>query len=412
MESSHKTKKTIALLTIILTSGGLDRQIISLCEFFIENGYTVYIYSLLPKQQFNTLVKSSEKVIINYPKNKNGIYTLFGLIKNSPIIIRLFISLFPNTSNLKNALREVLIFNIQGKYILDRYFLDLYSQLKRDNRLGPFEFVIGFSYQTIPYLSRIKTEMRINSKYFEISSPKWRQQVKIDESGCSIFLKNIDDIIVPSKIIGEELLQRYSLNRSYSIIPLYLKMPQSLTSPDIDKYPLSFGLAARFSQEKNQDLLIKIMHHIKTKYGYVAFKLILVGSGSTEKKLREMAKEMDLEENVVFLGHVENILDFINHIGVVVLLSDVESLSATLLESLYFGKPVVATDVGSTRDLLVDGFNGFLIKDKYDIDDIARKIISILSDKERYYTMSKNSRAIYDSSYANVNLKLKEFFQF
>ena len=117
-----------------------------------------------------------------------------------------------------------------------------------------------------------------------------------------------------------------------------------------------------------------------------------------------------MEDNVVFLGQLEDILDFVEQVGVVVLLSDVESISATILESLYFGKPVIATDVGSTKDLVIDGFNGFLIKDKNDIDDIPGKIILILTDREKYNLMSRNSKAIYDSSYSDVNCKIKEFF--
>lgn len=412
MKFSNKTQKSIAILTMILTSGGLDRQIISMCDFFVEYGYNVYIYSLLPEQQLKTLVKPSKNVVIIYPKKKNRLPNLLGLVIYSPILIKIFIRHFKDLHTLRKKVFKFFTSVIREKYILDNHFSDIYTRFKDENNIVPFECLIGFSYQTIPYLSRIRKGLNIDTKYIEISSPKWRGEIDIDEPNYSKFLENIDDIIVPSQTIGDELLERYSLKRSYSIIPLFLHLTPLSHGTDNNIHPLHFGLAARLSPEKNQDLLVKIMQTIKNTYHYGAYKLILVGSGPTEKKIRNMVEELDLIDNVIFLGHVEKVHDFIEQIGVVVLLSDVESVSATLLESLYYGKPIIATDVGSTHDLVIDGFNGFLIKDKTDIDEIAKKIIAILSDEKKYNMMSKNSRAIYDMSYSQGNLKLKEFFGF
>lgn len=62
------------------------------------------------------------------------------------------------------------------------------------------------------------------------------------------------------------------------------------------------------------------------------------------------------------------------------------------------GKPVVATDVGGTSEMLKDGFNGFLIKPK-DIDSMVEKLNKLITDKRLKETLTRNARKSVSDSF-------------
>jgi len=410
MNQLPRPKQSIAFFTSGLSSGGLDRQIHSMADVFIEHGYRIHIYSLTPKSPYGTLIKQSADLVIHYPDNSQNTIKIAGILKTSPTLVRVVFQQFPNLSAIKKGLGHIININISDQYIFGKNFETLFTQLKADNAREPIVFVLGFSYQTIRFLHTIQSELGITAKYIEISSPKWRAAIRPAYPDEIQSLEKIDDIIVPSKTIGDELLQYYKQTRSYSVVPLFLKLPLLSNSSGSLNYPKTYGVAARLSPEKNQDLLIRIMAIIKKTSPQESIRLVLVGAGPMDKKLHSLVKKLDLKDNVIFLGQIDAIQEFIDHIGVVVLLSDVESISATLLESLYYRKPIIATDVGATKDLLKDGFNGYLIQDKNDLNGIAQKVASILTDTEKYASMARNSRTIYDASYSEAKKQLEKYF--
>jgi glycosyltransferase involved in cell wall biosynthesis len=81
-----------------------------------------------------------------------------------------------------------------------------------------------------------------------------------------------------------------------------------------------------------------------------------------------------------------------------VLISDVEGMPLTLIEALYFGKPIIVNDVGSTSELVENSFNGFLV-DKNDLQSIANKIQLIIDNLGMFQEFSINSRKLYDRKY-------------
>ncbi len=120
-------------------------------------------------------------------------------------------------------------------------------------------------------------------------------------------------------------------------------------------------------------------------------RLTLVGDGVERPGLERLCERLGIADVVTFAGSVEDPRPFIRDAHVVALTSDNEGFPNALLEAMAMGRPVVATRVGGTPELVRDGRDGFLTS--LDPDDIARRLLELLGDAELRGRMAANARA-------------------
>lgn len=147
-----------------------------------------------------------------------------------------------------------------------------------------------------------------------------------------------------------------------------------------DKIILSVG---RLEGAKNPLLLIDSFHAL-AKYN-LNVKLLVVGTGSLEKDVIKRVKKYNLQGNVKFLGVVssDNVIELMKTSNVFLLTSAFEGMPISVLEALACGLPVVSTDVGEVKKVVKNGFSGKIVS-KHRKDDIAKAVLEILNNKEKY----------------------------
>ena len=120
-------------------------------------------------------------------------------------------------------------------------------------------------------------------------------------------------------------------------------------------------------------------------------RFLFVGGGDEENSLRSKAVEMGIDPYVVFAGYKKDIHHYYEIMDISVLTSFSEGLSLTLLESMGYGIPVVATRVGGNPELVVEGETGYLVpvKDKRALVD---RIVALIQDKDLRRRMGKEGR--------------------
>jgi len=89
--------------------------------------------------------------------------------------------------------------------------------------------------------------------------------------------------------------------------------------------------------------------------------LLIVGEGPEEGRLREEVRHLGLRQRVVFLGFQTAVLGLLKACDVFVLPSLEEGLPVTVVEAMACGLPVIASDVGGIRSLVVSGESGLLV---------------------------------------------------
>jgi glycosyltransferase involved in cell wall biosynthesis len=123
----------------------------------------------------------------------------------------------------------------------------------------------------------------------------------------------------------------------------------------------------------------------------VSVKLVICGIGEEEKKLRKTAENLGLGERVVFAGLVKHgdLPGYLWASDCFARPSLSEGLGNVFLEAMAAGVPIVGTPVGGIPDFLTDGETG-LFCEPGNPEDIAEKIINILSDRPLSEKLSSN----------------------
>ena len=139
------------------------------------------------------------------------------------------------------------------------------------------------------------------------------------------------------------------------------------------------GVIGRFSSEKGVDVFLKALKLLTQSC--LPVKAILIGEGILENELRDYCLAQQISDRVIFAGYQQNIATFYPILDLMVIPSRSEGLPNVALEALHFGVPVVATDVGGTSEVIIDGKTGLLVPSEA-TELMQAAILKLLTDAE------------------------------
>ena len=180
------------------------------------------------------------------------------------------------------------------------------------------------------------------------------------------------------------------------------------------KGPHYFLTIARLVKEKSLHIAIEAMAHFKKRNPRMKFKYLIIGDGDLREDLQQQIKELDLEKNVVLLGGLDQnrIIEHLSQADIFLLPSANEALPLSLMEAQAGGLPVIASNVGSIRDILVHEESGFLVEPGDPIA-LVEKIEYCMDHPEKAYEMGKFGQKIMEQRFDThiLNYKLNEMLQ-
>lgn len=124
-----------------------------------------------------------------------------------------------------------------------------------------------------------------------------------------------------------------------------------------DEPKYDFVNVAGMRPQKNQAMLLRAFKHVLS--ACPTAKLCFVGDGSEAKELRSLTRRLGIQASVVFKGALDDVRDVLWKSRCFVLSSDYEGLPLSALEAMACGLPIISTDVGGMRDIVID--NGLLV---------------------------------------------------
>lgn len=158
-------------------------------------------------------------------------------------------------------------------------------------------------------------------------------------------------------------------------------------------------MVGRFSIQKNQATLIKSMKYLPEKV-----HLLLIGEGNLQEQSKVLAKDLEIESRVHFLGFRNDIDRLLKTSDIVVLSSNWEGFGLAAVEGMAAGKPVIASNVSGVREVLG---NAGLLFENGDSRELARIILNLINDPLQYKEISK--ACLIKSSYFSIDKMVKEY---
>lgn len=163
----------------------------------------------------------------------------------------------------------------------------------------------------------------------------------------------------------------------------------------------------RPSYQKNIELMIDVLHEVN-KIKEVHLVIMGVGFHSDKREeVQEKIKNYNLTEKVTLLNWTKrtDVFNIIKESKIYISTARYEGLPYSIIESLALSTPCVVTDSDGNRDLIIDAYNGYVIKNQ-NSTEFKDKILHLLDNKEVRNTFSDNSRNEFIQKY-NVEKNIK-----
>ena len=173
-----------------------------------------------------------------------------------------------------------------------------------------------------------------------------------------------------------------------------LEMPRRVPDPVRDVKLLNVG---RLSAEKGQFLLLQAVAGLVSEYP--GLRLAFAGVGPLEEELRGHAKRLGIADRVEFLGFVKDMPELYAATDLVVQSSFTEGMPNVMLEAAYLGVPVVATDVGGTREVIRHGVAGCLVR-QGSVSELQAGIREFLRSPSRFAEMARASCGLIEAEFS------------
>ena len=162
----------------------------------------------------------------------------------------------------------------------------------------------------------------------------------------------------------------------------------------------------RLVSYKGLPLLLKVWDEIRRRHKNVI--LLLAGSGgldihNCEAQLHDYVKSTGLKENVLFLGSVQNIPEYLQAADLFVFPTENDAFPSSLIEAMACGLPIVTTPVGAIKTIVVHQETGLLVEPG-NRQQLYEALVTIVSDKTLAFHLGEAGRRIVQEQYSTGSM--------
>lgn len=231
--------------------------------------------------------------------------------------------------------------------------------------------------------------------------------------------KRSSSIIAISNIQKKELSEHFKIcaSEKISVIPLGFDLEKFQHNNfderllfrkefNVHDNEIAIGIVGRLTSIKNHTLFIRSIHNLIPEINN-KIKVFIVGDGEDKDKLISLSKELNLSVSTCSKKNNAALIHFTSWrsdmaavyagLDIVALTSLNEGTPVTLIEAQASSKPIVSTDVGGVRDILVEGKTG-LISESQNMDGFIKNLKELIENKELRLSMGA-------AGYENVSEK-------
>lgn len=198
----------------------------------------------------------------------------------------------------------------------------------------------------------------------------------------------VDAAVAVGKASARRLEDFYALGRhSVRSIPNGVpQAPWALRTHDGDR-PFTVGTVGRLDAMKGFDVLIRAVSRLS------GVRAIVVGEGDERSRLERLAAEQGISDRVSMPGWDDNPRTRLPEFDLFALPSRSEGFPLALVEAMFAGLPVVASQVGSVAEALDDGETGLLVEPD-DVEGLTRALVRLRDYPSLRQKLGEKARAV------------------
>lgn len=208
-------------------------------------------------------------------------------------------------------------------------------------------------------------------------------------------IEKSDGVTAVSKFLKDKTITNYHINKKIEVIPNFVDTEvykpkedcvfKSHFAPNGEKVLVHIS---NFRPVKRVPDVIKIFYLVRKE---IPAKLILAGDGPDRTECERLARELNIKDDVYFLGKQEAVVDILNASDLFIMPSQSESFGLSALEAMACGIPTITTSIGGLPELVVHNETGY-IAEIGDIERMAKYAIDLLKNPNKYKKFSENAR--------------------
>lgn len=216
--------------------------------------------------------------------------------------------------------------------------------------------------------------------YFDRETGYYRNRMEVYRE-CAA---KMDKIVVLNKDIADKYAARLGLSA------LVISNPKSFTSEEkADVSAKCFVTCGRVEREKGYDDLIEAFADFNEKNR--EWRLLIIGGGSMEEKLRAMIVDKNLQDKIEITGYIHEVKENLLKGSVFIMTSRWEGFPMTITEALEVGLPVLAYDIPAMEALVTDGKEGRIVP-AFERDKLVKAMLELAAEPGERQRMSGNAQ--------------------
>jgi len=210
--------------------------------------------------------------------------------------------------------------------------------------------------------------------------------------------------LLPVSQLLESEIKTHTTNTNIKVIPNVIDSSNFSFKEKNKKTKIKFLAIAHWSKPKNPFLFLDALKQIYEE-GLFSFELKIIGEGPQLEEIKNRNYNFD----IIYEGYIPHfeLQNYFHSVDYFVHGSDYETFSVVVVESLYTGTPVIASNVGIVKEI-IDSSNGFVCENEYfswynnitkavQTDYNHQKISSDISGKFDAAKISLEITKVYDS---------------
>ena len=207
--------------------------------------------------------------------------------------------------------------------------------------------------------------------------------------------KKSSGIVAISNLQKEELVKKHRICAAdkVKVVPLGFdlssflqdnsaKRDQVRNDYKIEAGDVAIAIVGRLAPIKNHSFFLKVIEQLLEK-GVLNIKVFIVGDGSERELIEKMSNSLNKKygQKITLTSWIFDIATFNKGMDIICLTSDNEGTPVSLIEAQASGLPVISTDVGGVRDIVLDGESGFITK-LGDIETYVEKLRLLVENEK------------------------------